>query len=206
MCGCESWTIKKAAHRRIDAFELWCWRSLVRVPWTARRSIQSILKEISPGCSLEGLMLKLQYFDHLMRRPDSVEKTLMLGKTEGRMRRRWPRMRWLDSITNSIEMSLGKLQEMVKGSLACCNPWGCKELDITEQLNNNNIKNKKSRLSSRLTSCLEWQSWEREQVWENSSAEVSVYVHVVQKRNSSLLELYLLQSKILVCFCKRRYW
>ena len=137
---------------------------------------------------------------------DSFKKTLMLGRIEGGRRRGQQRMRWLDSITNSIEMSLGKLQEMVKGSLACCNPWGCKELDITEQLNNNNIKNKKSRLSSRLTSCLEWQSWEREQVWENSSAEVSVYVHVVQKRNSSLLELYLLQSKILVCFCKRRYW
>ena len=165
------------------------------------------IQKVNPkGNSLEGLLLKLQYFGHLMWRANSLKKTLMLGRIEGGRRRGQQRMRWLDSITNSIEMSLGKLQEMVKGSLACCNPWGCKELDITEQLNNNNIKNKKSRLSSRLTSCLEWQSWEREQVWENSSAEVSVYVHVVQKRNSSLLELYLLQSKILVCFCKRRYW
>ena len=103
MYGCESWTIKEAEHRRIDAFELWCWRRLLRVPWTARRSIQSILKEINPGCSLEGLMLKLklQYFFHLIQRTDSFEKTLMLGKTEGRRRRGQQRMRWLDGITNS---------------------------------------------------------------------------------------------------------
>ena len=106
--GCESWTINKAEHRRIDSFELWCWRRLLRVPWTARRSNQAILKEISPGCSLEGLMLKLklQYFGHLMRRADSFEKTLMLGKIEGGRRRGQQRMRWLDGITDSMDMSL----------------------------------------------------------------------------------------------------
>ena len=110
-----SWTVKKAEHRRIDAFELWFWRRLLRVPWTARRSNQSILKEISPGCSLVGLVLKLklQYFGHLMRRADSFEKTLMLGKTEGRRRRGQQRMRWLDGITNSVDMGFGGLQELV---------------------------------------------------------------------------------------------
>ena len=115
MYGCESWTINKAECRRIDAFELWCWRRLLRVPWTAGRSNLSILKEISPGCSLEGLMLKLklQYFGHLMQRADSFAKTLMLGKIEGRRRRRRQRMRWLDGIINSVDMGLGRIRQLV---------------------------------------------------------------------------------------------
>ena len=138
MYECESWTIKKAQCQRIDVFQLWCWRRLLRVPWTAR-SNQSISKEIRPEYSLEGLMLKLklQYFGHLMRRTDSLEKILMLGKIKGR-RRGQQRMRRLDGITDSMDMNLSKLQEIVKdrGSLACCSPWGHRDLDTTERLNN----------------------------------------------------------------------
>ena len=137
--GCESWTIKKAESRRIYAFELWCWRRLLRVPWTARRSKKSILKEISPEYSLEGLRLKLnlQCFDHLMWRTNSLEKTVKLGKIEGRRRRGQQRMRWLDGIINSMDMSLSELRELVmdKGGLACCSPWGHKGSDMTEWLN-----------------------------------------------------------------------
>ena len=136
MYGCESWTVKKAERRRIDAFELWYWRKLLRVPWTTRRSNQSILKEISSGCSLEGLMLKLKlrYFGHLMRRVDSLEKTRMLGGIGGRRRRGRPRMRWLDGIMDSKDMSLSEDGDE-QGGLSCCDSWGRKESDMTERLN-----------------------------------------------------------------------
>ena len=149
MYGCESWTIKKPEHQRIDAFELWWWRRLLRVPWTARRSNQSTLKEINPDYSSEGLMLKLQYFGHLMWRTDSLEKTLMLGKSEGRRRRGWQRMRWLYGITDSMGMNLSKLQGMNQWAWIWASsrrwwttgkpgfqPWGWKQLDMTEWLNN----------------------------------------------------------------------
>ena len=135
MYGCESWTIKKAEHQRIDAFKLWCWRRLLRVPWTARRSNQSILKEISPEYSLEGLTLKLtfQYFDHLMWRADSLEKTLMLEKIEGKRRREWQRMRWLDSITDSVDMNLSWLQEIVEDRAWCAPVHRVRPYLVTEQ-------------------------------------------------------------------------
>ena len=135
MYGFENWTIKKAEYQRIDALELWCWRRLLRVPWAERRSNQSTLKEISPGCSLEGLMLKLKLknFGHLMRSVDLLEKTLMPGKIEGGRKREQQRMKWLDGITDSINMSLSKLGDGDgQGDLACCSPRGCKESDTTE--------------------------------------------------------------------------
>ena len=143
MYGCWSWTVKKAECWKIDAFELWCWRRLLRVPWTARRSNQSILKEINPGISLEGMMwkLKLRYVGHLMQRVDSLEKTLMLAGTEDRRRRIRQRMRWLDGITDLVDMSLSELGIGDRqGGLVCCDSWGHKEWDMTEWLNWTELK------------------------------------------------------------------
>ena len=177
---CESWTIKKTEHRRIDAFQLWCWRRFLRVPWTARRSNQSILKEMSPEYSLEGLMvkLKLQYFGHLMWITDSLGKTLLLGKIEGR-RRGQQRMRWLDDITNSMNRNLTKLWALVidgQGGLACCSPWGCREFDTTERLN--------------------WTECKQEQITPNMPASVSKF----QAQSSVLCFVRLEQS-----FCKPHF-
>ena len=143
MYGCESWIIKKAESWSIDAFKLWCWRTLLRVPWTARRSNQSILKEVNPEHSLEGLMLnlKLQYFGHLMRKVDSLEKTLMMGKIEGNRKRGWQRMRWSDSITDSIDMNLSKRQEtVIYRKVWHAVVHGVTELDTTQWLNNSNMQ------------------------------------------------------------------
>ena len=167
--GCETCTL--AQRQRLDAFELWCWRRLLRVPWTARWSIQSILKEISPEYSLERLMLKLklQYFGHMMRRTDSFEKTLMLGKIEGRRRRGWQRMRWLDGITNSMDMGVGDGQ----GSLACCSRWGHKGSNTTEQLN--------------------WTEGNERRVKENNWL-INTQIHIkIRKKNSELLKSLYLQ-------------
>ena len=145
---CKRWTIKKAECQRIDAFKLWCWRRLLRVPWAERISNQSILKEINPEHPLEGLMLKLklQYFGHLMWRADSLEKTLMLGKTEGR-RRGWQRRRWLDGMTDSMDMNLNQPRHSEgQGSLVCWTPWGCKESDMSEPLNNNDFQEREEKI------------------------------------------------------------
>ena len=174
--GCKIWTIKKAENQRIDAFLLWCWRRLLRVPWTARRSNQSILKEINSEYSLEGLMLKLQYSGYLLQKADSLEKTLMLGKFEGRRRRGWQRMRWLDGITDSMH-KLGQTlgDDDGQGSLVCWSPWGRKELDMTWRLNSK--YNKSYSISYSWTTTMHmnlvWQSISM--IWKRQAIQLSSY-------------------------------
>ena len=193
--GYESWTIKKAECQRIDAFQLWCWRRLLRVPWTARRSNQSILKEINPEYSLEGLMLKLkfQYFGHLIQRANSLEKTLMLGKTEGGRRRGWQRMRWLMASLIQwtwVEQALGVGDG--QGSLVCCSPWGCKDLGMTEQLNwlsafPDEANGKEPACQCRRHKRRKFDPWVSTIPWKRAWQSTSVFLHRKSHRQRSLV-------------------